>query len=137
MSGPSLQKLESHRSIHQGVISEGRDLLELLIKVQGEKRIDHAMMAAEALIEHWETRLLAHADAEEEGFYEELLVHHPKWRERLTMLKRDHQLFRKIIMEIKEEMATKGITEEAIDRFKAIKVLANIHNEEEETFLFE
>lgn len=140
MTGPSLRKLDAHRSIHDGVVAEGRDLLELLLKVLSEKPENHeqlSKMAVEALIEHWEQRLIAHADSEEEGFYEEQLEQQPELLEPLTMLKRDHELFRILVKEIKGIIEKDGITEEAIDRFKAIYVLAQIHNREEEGYLFE
>jgi len=140
MSGPSLHKLDAHRSIHNGVITEGRDLLELLLKVQNEKLEnyeEHMKITADALIEHWKTRLIAHADSEEEGFYEEKLKQNPKLTEPLTKLKRDHDLFRIIITDIREEITKeKKITQDIIDRFKTIYVLAQIHNKEEENFLF-
>jgi hypothetical protein len=140
MSGPSLHKHEAHRSIHDGVVTEGRDLLELLIKVQQEKKENHeklAKLTAQALIEHWETRLIAHADSEEEGFYEEKMEKFPDLTKPLTMLKRDHELFRIVVNEIKEILDKDGITDEMIDRFKTIYVLAQIHNREEEGYLFE
>lgn len=140
MSGPSLNKLNAHRSIHDGVVTEGRDLLELLLKVRREKRADHekhALMTAEALIEHWDTRLIAHADSEEEGFYEKKLADHPDLNEALTKLKRDHDLFRMLNKEIKDLISNDGVTEEVIDRFKTIYILARIHNRDEEGYLLE
>jgi len=140
MSGPSLHKLDAHRSIHDGVVTEGRDLLNLLLKVRHEKQKDHekhARMTAEVLIEHWETRLIAHADSEEEKFYEEKIKEKPELAVPLTMLKRDHDLFRTIIDEIKQLMNKDTITDEMVDYFKAIYVLAKIHNQHEEGYLFD
>jgi len=139
MSGPSLHKLDAHRSIHDGVVTEGRDLLHLLLKVRREKLENHekhARMTAEALIEHWETRLIAHADSEEEEFYNEKIKEKPELATPLTMLKRDHDLFRTIIEEIKQKMNQETISDEMIDYFKAIYVLAKIHNQQEEGYLF-
>jgi hypothetical protein len=140
MSGPSLYKLDAHRSIHDGVVSEGRELLELLLKVLSEKAAHHernTRIAAEALVEHWETRLIAHADSEEESFYQEKVNQKPELADAVTGLKRDHELFRIIVKEIKGLMDSEGITELVIDRFKAIGVLAEIHNHEEEKYLLE
>ncbi|MCD4838901.1 hemerythrin domain-containing protein [Neobacillus sedimentimangrovi] len=140
MSGPSLFKLDSHRSIHEGVFTEGRDLLDLLLKVLQEKADNyekHALMAAEALVEHWETRLIAHADSEEEGFYLEKVKQNPDLLEKVTWLKRDHEIFRIIVKEIRELLRDGKITDDIIDRFKAISVLGRIHNEDEETYLFD
>lgn len=134
MSGPSLYKLQAHKSIHDGVVFEGKELLDLLIKVHGENHEEHSKMTAEALIEHWETRLIAHADSEEESFYDEKIKENPPLQEQITKLKRDHDLFRILIKEIKELMEN-GVNEQIIDRFKTIYVLAQIHNEQEEDLL--
>lgn len=136
MSGPSLHKLDAHRSIHDGVVTEGRDLLEVLRQVYEEKHEKHSLLAANALIEHWETRLLAHADSEEEGLYVKYKKEYPKSQEKLTMLKRDHDLLRMLVNETKEIIAEKGVNDMVIDRFTAIYVLAQMHNREEETLLF-
>ncbi|WP_071394935.1 hemerythrin domain-containing protein [Bacillus tuaregi] len=140
MSGPSLYKLDAHRSIHDGVVTEGRDLLNLLLKVRREKLENHekhARMTAEALIDHWETRLIAHADSEEENFYNEKIKENPELATPLTMLKRDHDLFRTIIDEVKQLMKKDKISDEMVDYFKAIYVLAKIHNQHEEGYLFD
>jgi len=136
MSGPSLYKLDAHKSIHDGVVSEGKEILDLLIKVLGENQKEHAKMAAEALVEHWETRLIAHADSEEETFYDDMAKKQPELQEQITKLKRDHDLFRILSNEIKELIGKKDIDDEIIDRFKAIYVLAQIHNQQEEEVLF-
>jgi hypothetical protein len=140
MSGPSLYKLDAHRSIHDGVVSEGRELLDLLLKVRQEKaehQERNTRIAAEALVDHWEKRLVAHADSEEENFYQEKVEQNPDLTDAVVGLKRDHELFRIIVREIKGLMDSEGITEGVIDRFKAIGVLAEIHNHEEEKYLLE
>lgn len=137
MSGPSLHKLTAHRSIHNGALSEARDILEVLEQVYREGKREHATLAARTLIEHWETRTIAHADSEEDGFYQKKLEENPELEELITMLKRDHQLFRTIISDIKEMIDDHGVTNEAIDRFKTISVLVQIHNRDEETHLLD
>ncbi len=135
MSGPSLHKLTAHRSIHNGSLFEARDILEVLEQVYQEGKADHAILAARTLAEHWETRTIAHADSEEEGFYQKKLEENPDLGEFITMLKRDHQLFRRIIGEIKEIIDEHGVNNDVIDRFKTISVLVQIHNHDEETHL--
>lgn len=136
MSGPSLNKLHSHRSIHDGVVTEARDLMEVFMKVYEERHEKHALIAAKVLIEHWETRLLAHADSEEEGLYIRCEQEKPKLLEKLTMLKRDHDLLRILVHETKDKLNKKGVNDDVIDRLKAIYVLAQIHNRDEEMILF-
>ncbi|WP_458412830.1 hemerythrin domain-containing protein [Schinkia sp. CFF1] len=136
MSGPSLHKLTAHRSIHNGSLTEARDLLEVLEKVFQEGQMEHALLAARTLVEHWETRTIAHADSEEDGFYQKKIEENPDLQELIIMLKRDHQLFRTLIDDIKQILDEKNeVNHDVIDRFKTIYVLVQIHNRDEETYL--
>ena len=136
MSGPSLKQLHAHRSIHDGAYSEGREMVELLCKLYQDNRLEHARMAADALVEHWETRTLAHAESEEEGFYLEKSRVSPELAEKVLMLKRDHDLMRILVKEIKQFLADDTISENVIDRFKSLFFLVRVHSVEEENSLF-
>ncbi|NBI30075.1 hemerythrin domain-containing protein [Chengkuizengella marina] len=135
MSGPSLKKLHAHRSIHDGVITEGRDLMEKFLKLYNNNQIKLARMVTDELTEHWETRAIAHADAEEEGFYQEKLDQKPELLEKVNKLKRDHELLRILLGEIKELLPRDETHEDVIDRFKTMQILMQIHNREEEQYL--
>lgn len=137
MSGPSLHKLHAHRSIHHGALTEARDLLEVLEQLYKEERKNDADLAARTLVEHWETRTIAHADSEEDGFYQKKLAENPGLENIIIMLKRDHQLFRTLVNEIKNLIDTHGVNYDVIDRFKTIYVLVQIHNHDEEKYLLE
>ncbi len=95
------------------------------------------MIAARALLEHWETRTIAHADSEEEGLYKRKLEENPDISHTLSMLKRDHDLLRILVSDIKEELDKQGVNDDVIDRFKAIYVLVQIHNRDEESYLLD
>ncbi|SDZ43036.1 Hemerythrin HHE cation binding domain-containing protein [Evansella caseinilytica] len=135
MSGPALRKLHSHKSIHDGAVTEGRDIMTLLEDVYKKKQEKHAKIAAAALIEHWETRILAHADAEEEGLYLDIKKQRPDLQETITKLIRDHELIRILVKETKTMLDDSSVTEEVIDRFKAVYVLVQLHSREEENYL--
>lgn len=137
MSGPSLEKLTSHRSIHNGAVTEGRDLLRVIEKTFREGNLELATIGATALVEHWETRTISHADSEEEGFYVKKLKENPEIELSLARLKRDHDLLRTLVSEIKQLLAEHRVNDEVIDRFKAIYVLVQIHNRDEERLLLE
>ncbi|HHY73556.1 MAG TPA: hemerythrin domain-containing protein [Bacillus bacterium] len=138
MSGPSLYKRAAHQSIHNGAFTEGQELLEVLEQVFREGQMEHATVAVQALIEHWETRTIAHAESEEDGFYQKKSEENPDLQELIIMLKRDHQLFRDIINDIKQIIDEEGgVNEAVIDRFKTLFVLNEIHNHYEETYLFD
>ncbi|MDG3086583.1 hypothetical protein P7F88_10840 [Vibrio hannami] len=120
-----------------GAVTEGRDLMEVLERVYREKHEKHAMIAAKALLDHWETRTIAHADSEEEGLYKRKLEDNPDISHTLSMLKRDRDLLRILVSEIKELLDGQGVTDDVLDRFKAIYVLVQIHNRDEEAHLLD
>ncbi|MEH6987632.1 hemerythrin domain-containing protein [Cytobacillus firmus] len=136
MAGPALKNHFSHQSIHDGYYTEGRDLTEVLVKLSREGREKECGIAAEALVEHWETRTIAHADSEEEGFYQEVMKDKPDLKEEVIKLIRDHDLLRMLVSDLKERIPHDGVTEEVIDRFKTILLLVDIHNQAEERVLF-
>ncbi|MGC5327573.1 hemerythrin domain-containing protein [Brevibacillus sp. SYSU BS000544] len=135
MSGPSLRKLHSHRSIHDGAYSEAQNMTEMLTQLYRDGRREHARLAAEALLEHWETRTLAHAEAEEEGFYQEVLTGRPELAEQITKLTRDHDLLRKIVAQTKGLLEEHDVNEEILSRFTALLLINSIHSRDEESSL--
>ncbi|WP_062356760.1 hypothetical protein [Bacillus kwashiorkori] len=138
MSGPSLKKYHSHHSIHEGVYVEARELTTLLLKSIEEKKAENYIQEiTNALIEHWEQRMLAHADSEEEGLFKERLAENPDLLEIVAKLKRDHQIMGILVEEIKTELQKeKVINEYVLDRFKALLCMIQIHNREEEKHMF-
>lgn len=137
MFGPSLNKLHAHKSIHEGAAAEGRELLEVLNRVFQERKEKHALIAANILLEHWQTRTIAHADSEEEGFYDQKQKENPELKEIITKLKRDHDLLRKLVSQIKEMIQKHGVNDDVIDRFKAFYIISQLHSRDEETYLLE
>ena len=137
ITGPSLRKLDSHRSIHQGAYAEARDITRVLDKLYYDNRMDECLKAANALVEYWETRVIAHADTEDEGFYKELLEKRPEITREVHMLSRDHDLFRKIIANIKKQLTEEVlVTKEIVNQFNALLIIKEHHNKGEEDNLF-
>lgn len=136
MTGPSLRKKCTHHSIHDGIYTEARDLTQLLKQLADKKENNHIGEIADALIEHWEKRTLAHADSEEEGLFVEKLQNEPELEEIIGKLKRDHELLHLILERIKDSFASNGVTENVLRDFDALLVLFEIHNQEEEAQLF-
>ncbi len=137
MSGPALKQLHAHRAIHDGALSEGIQLTDLLVQLLKENRIEHSRVVATALIEHWETRTLAHAEAEEEGFYNDMAQQKPELSETVIMLRRDHDLIRLLVAEVKSSLAHEELSEAIMDRFKTIAQIVRIHSEHEEKYLLD
>lgn len=135
MSGPGLKKLDSHAAIHEAALNEAIELNKLLfalLKKGDEKR---ALEVAYIAVEHWETRTLRHAEAEEQGLYKEMLAESPELKNEITALTRDHNTMRHLVKEIKELLDREGFHEGVLERFHALVHVDAFHNAEEERIL--
>ncbi|MDY7993033.1 hypothetical protein UY286_20265 [Paenibacillus polymyxa] len=137
MGGPSLRQLHAHHAIHQGGLSGALDKTREVEELLEAKEFKVARQAADHLIEYWETRILSHADAEEEGFYQEMAEKKPELQEAVVKLTRDHDLLRIIVKELKAMIREEGLTPEVLQQFHALLVVNAIHSREEERLLFE
>jgi len=135
MSGPGLKQLDSHAAIHEAALNEAielNNLLAALLKSGEEKK---SLEVAYIAVEHWETRTLRHAEAEEKGLYKDLLKQSPKLKEEIIALTRDHNIMRHLVKEIKQLLGEKGFHEEVLEKFHALVHVDTFHNEEEERIL--
>ncbi|MCP3743866.1 hypothetical protein [Paenibacillus sp. A3M_27_13] len=137
MGGPSLRQLHAHHAIHQGGLTGALDKTREVEELLEAKEFKVARQAADHLIEYWETRILSHADAEEEGFYQEKVEKKPELQEAVVKLTRDHDLLRIIVKELKAWILEEGLTPEVLQQFHALLVVNAIHSREEERLLFE
>lgn len=136
-TGPALRQLTAHRSIHDAGQSQARELTEMMNQLFKEEREEDCLKTAKVLIEHWEEKIIAHADAEDEGFYQELLEEGNIPKKNLYMLMRDHDLFRQIVKQIKEKIAQQNkVTEENIYELYSLLVINDFHHKGEENTLF-
>ncbi len=78
MSGPGLNQRDAHHAIHQAAFAEAEQLTLLLRRALRSSDQQRALQVAAALIEHWQTRTLHHAEAEETGWYREVLAERPE-----------------------------------------------------------
>lgn len=131
MSGPSLKKVDAHSSIHEAALNEAKELRELYRHCLKKEKQEKALQVAEITIEHWETRTLKHAEAEEEGLYKEMMEENPDLTEVVVQLTRDHNLMRNVVGQMKEYMMQKRVGEEFIRFMDALIVIDEIHNEDE------
>ncbi|MEX2460324.1 MAG: hemerythrin domain-containing protein [Paenibacillaceae bacterium] len=132
MSGPALKQWDSHSSIHESALGEALELTELLRQCISNQDFEKALEVAYIAVEHWETRTLCHAEAEEEGLYIEFVAHHPEVKEFVIALTRDHTLMRHLVNEIKQILHLHGNFDEVIKRFDAIVLIDLLHNKDEE-----
>lgn len=132
MSGPALKQADSHSSIHEAAIGEAEQLTQLLRSCLAREAFEEAYETACITLEHWETRTLAHAEAEEEGLYREIAEASPEWREKTVGLTRDHELMRQLAAEIRHMLAEDVVDDGVARRFEAMILIDLLHNREEE-----
>src|SRR5690625_4246472 len=135
MSGPGLVQVDSHAAIHEAALLEAIELNDILAKLLKRNQLEKALETAYIAVEHWESRTLKHADAEERGLYKELVKSSPALKGPVIELTRDHNIMRILVQEIKEILDSEGINQEVLHRFHALVHVDLIHNEEEEEIL--
>jgi hypothetical protein len=132
MSGPSLNQRDAHHAIHQAAFREAEQLTLLLRQALRAGEQQQALQLAALLIEHWQTRTLRHADAEEAGWYRELLTARPELEADVTALTRDHEHLRILLAEIQGILSARGVASGVVERFEAMLLLNGIHSRTEE-----
>lgn len=137
MSGPSLTKWEAHHAIHQAAFDETERLTRLLRQAVFAREYEAAFVLISELIEYWQTHTLQHAEAEETGWYREIVAGQPERLADVTMLTRDHELLRILLAEIQGILAVRGITSGIVERFEAMLLVNAIHSREEERRLLQ
>ncbi|ANU12208.1 hypothetical protein [Planococcus antarcticus] len=137
MSGPSLRQLHAHHAIHQGALSGALTKTEEVEDLLRAKEFEVARQAADHLLEFWETRIISHADAEEEGFYQEMIQQNSELKKPVADLTRDHDILRIIAADIKQLLVEEGLSYEVMKQFHALLVVNAIHSREEERMLLQ
>ena len=131
MSGPSLRKKDAHSSIHEAALNEVKELRELYQKCLENGEKEKALQVLEVAIEHWETRTLKHAEAEEEGLYKEMTEENPDLVSTVIQLSRDHDLMRRIVEKMKFRLQTHEPDQRMITLLDSLVIIDEIHNEDE------
>jgi len=137
MSGPGLTIWEAHHAIHQAAFDETERLTRLLRQAVSAQEREVALTLAGELIEYWQTHTLQHAEAEEAGWYREIVDTQPDRQADVTMLTRDHDLLRILLAEIQGLLTARGITSGIVERFEAMLLINAIHSREEERRLLQ
>ncbi|MEK4025080.1 hemerythrin domain-containing protein [Sporosarcina sp. FSL W7-1283] len=138
MSGPALRQLHSHRAIHEGGLSGAAMKTEDLVGFLEQGEQEMVNQACDDLIDYWKTRVISHADAEEEGFYKQILAENPELEREIIQLTRDHDLMRLVVQDI-EALREKDpqVTPEIMQKFYGLMVINELHSREEERLLFQ
>lgn len=132
LSGPALQQIDSHHAIHEAAHSEAAELTGIFDQAMADNSTDLALQTAYLLIEHWETRTLRHAEAEETGFYKNAVSEFPVLESIVIALTRDHELMRMTVEEIKSLLRVAGPSQAVQTRFHFLVLLERNHSRDEE-----
>ncbi|SOB99869.1 hypothetical protein SAMN05880501_102283 [Ureibacillus xyleni] len=136
MPGPALNQLHAHRAIHDGAQSGAIEYTDLMIQIWKSEKKEDANKAATLLLDYWETRIISHADAEESGFYQKKAENNEELVDAVKSLKRDHEILRIIVKDIRDILQKDGLNDLAIQKFYALLTVNEIHSREEERLLF-
>ncbi|WP_442600222.1 hypothetical protein [Neobacillus sp. D3-1R] len=131
MSGPSLRMQDAHSSIHEAALYEAIELKHLLQRSIEDASQDKALQIADIMIEHWESRTLKHAEAEEEGLYKDMVRDHPHMEKLVNQLTRDHDLMRRIVGMMKETLSQEKVDLGFISLIESLIIIDELHNEDE------
>ncbi len=136
-SGPALRQLASHQAIHDAAQAQAKEFTEITAALYHDGQAEECLKAAKELLKHWEEKIIAHADSEDNGLFSELLEEGNIEHKHIYMLMRDHDLFRQIAAHIKSLIEEQNkVTIETIHAFQTLVVLNNFHHRGEETYLF-
>jgi hypothetical protein len=131
LSGPSLRKPDAHSSIHEAALNEAVELRDLFQKCLEDGEKEKAFQVIEVAIEHWESRTLKHAEAEEEGLYKDIVDENPDMISTVIQLTRDHDLMRRIVENMKERLQSHQPDQRMITLLDSLVIIDQIHNEDE------
>ncbi|SMQ79895.1 Hemerythrin HHE cation binding domain-containing protein [Bacillus sp. OV166] len=131
MSGTSLRKPDAHSSIHEAALNEAVELRDLFQKCLEDGEKEKAFQVIEVAIEHWESRTLKHAEAEEEGLYKDIVDENPDMISTVIQLTRDHDLMRRIVENMKERLQSHQPDQRMITLLDSLVIIDQIHNEDE------
>jgi hypothetical protein len=131
LSGPSLKKQDAHTLIHESALNEAKELRMLLQKCLEDSQKEKALKVAEVTIEHWESRTLQHAAAEEEGLYKEMVVENPYLKPLVIQLTRDHDLMRRMVEQMKNLLINEEVDERMLSLMDSLIIVDSLHNEDE------
>lgn len=136
-AGPALRQLTSHRAIHEGAQDEAKSLTADMIQLHHAGEDKDALQTARMLLKHWEEKIIAHADTEDEGLFPDLLQKDETDQKGIHMMMRDHDLFRQIAASIKETLDQDNkVTQEMIYEFTSLIIINGLHHKGEEKYLF-
>ncbi len=131
MSGPALLQHDSHQAIHEAAYEEAKALTELLQSLDSEQFLQHQKVI-DLLLEHWNTRVLAHAKEEEEGLYltwETTSFLDPSTLEQFVQ---EHQQMRDTIQSIVVMQEEGAMLQPILAQFLALLAMSQQHSFHEE-----
>ncbi|WP_231507807.1 hemerythrin domain-containing protein [Bacillus sp. UNC41MFS5] len=126
-----MRKKDAHSSIHDAALNEAIELRALFQKCLEDGDREKALQVIEVTIEHWESRTLKHAEAEEDGLYKDIVEANPDMLTTVIQLTRDHDLMRRIVDNLKNLLQTDEPNQRMVTLLDSLVIIDQIHNEDE------
>ncbi len=136
MSGPALKQQDAHHAIHHAAYGEAQELLHV-VKQSVEQGLPEVTAVIQLFLEHFQMRVINHADEEEKGFYQEICRDNSAMTSTIAALSRDHELMRQLWQEIQEEVRHGTQVAMIASRCEHLLWLSAMHSKTEEAWLFE
>lgn len=138
MDNLPLDDYSAHKNLHDEILGGAEEQLEsmktLLNKLEHKELADEM----ESFIEYVEERVLGHFDEEEtsSGLYDRAVGREPALHDKVTGLKRDHELIRMMVGRMKEELSKDEVDfQKLIDHSVSIILVDELHSRDEENLL--
>src|SRR5699024_2483270 len=108
-----------------------------MIQLYNAGEAKDALQTARMLLKHWEEKIIAHADTEDEGLYPDLLQKDETDKKGIHMMMHDHDLFRQIAASIKETLDQDNkVTQEMNNKFTSTIIINKLHHKGKEKYIF-
>lgn len=136
MSGPALRQFSSHNAIHEASHEEAMVILASLRRLVKDHKNDLAYQAADVFVEHFDTKVLRHAEAEESGLYDEVEASQPNLKPVVAELRREHDAMRALLGTIQSRLAADRVVDnDMLGLMTALTSCNAFHSHHEETAL--
>ncbi len=131
--GPSLVDQHAHQAIHDAARFEMEAGTELLHTSVSRQDSMTALRLARELADGWHQRVLAHADAEEQDMFPQVVAAFPASEAMVAALIRDHEVMRLLVEEVRQELDRESeVTPAVLGRFTALLHVQRLHSSLEE-----
>ncbi len=134
MSGPALRSRRWHSLIQNSAIADIEAATEQIMEKMDLGAGD-ARGHVGFLLDLWRSKVLSHAEEEENGLYEEIERARPGSVCRIERVKRDHEILAILVQQIEELNSSTGNIGEILGINSAMLRILELHDRDEEKLL--